>query len=40
MRQRLMEIIIFPCIDIMYFRIHPKMVFIINHKEYKGKYIL
>jgi len=33
-----MEIKIIPCIDTMYLRIHPKLIFIINHKEHKGKY--
>jgi len=35
-----MEIRIIPCIDIMYLRIYPKSIFIINNKEPKGKYIL
>jgi hypothetical protein len=35
-----MEIRIIPCIDIMYLRIHPKSIFIINNKELKVKYIL
>ena len=35
-----MEIRSNPCIDTTYLKIHPKFIFIINHKEYTGKYIL
>jgi hypothetical protein len=39
MWQELKEVKHIPSGDTIYLRIHPKLVFISNHKKYKRKYI-